>query len=65
MVTFHIACHKNNLNIVKRVYEILESVKVDLTSIKNLSLYYALPSGDIDIIKYILNNPKIKFNRRI
>ena len=51
---FHIAlCNKNNLNVVKRVYEILESLNVDLTSIKSLSLHYALKSGDIDIVKYV------------
>ena len=52
---FHIACEFNNVFIVKRVYEILESLQVDLTHIKNNAMKYAVRNKDIEVIKYILS----------
>ena len=52
---FHIACKENNVFIVKRVHEILESLQADLTIIKNNTMYYAIKNNDIEVIKYVLS----------
>ena len=60
--TFHFACEKNNVFIVKRVHEILESLQFDLNSIKINLLDYALKKDDIEVIKYVLSIDGIKLN---
>ena len=55
---FYIACKENNISIVKRVYEILESLQVDLTKIKNNSMRYTL-SNNIEVIKYVSSIPGV------
>ena len=55
MNAFHYACELNNIFIVKRVHEILESLQVDLIHIKNNSRDYAVRNKDIEVIKYILS----------
>ena len=62
---FHIACEVNNIFIVKKVYEILASLKVDLTQIKLNVMNYALNTDDIDVIKYILSIDGIYLNNRL
>ena len=59
---FHIACEKNNVFIVKRVYEILQTLQVDLTSIKNDAMTFALRNNDIEVIKYVLSIDGIQLN---
>ena len=59
---FHIACHSNNIFIVKRMLEILESLKVDLTSIKKPAMDYAIKNIDNDVIKYVSLIDGIQFN---
>ena len=53
---FHIACQSNNVFIVKRVYEILESLKLNLTSITKSAIKYAIRNRDIDVLKYVLSS---------
>ena len=55
MNAFHIACKRNNVFIVKRVYEILESLQLDLTHIKNFAMRFAIKNKDLEVIKYILS----------
>ena len=54
---FHIALSKlNNIFIVKRVHEILQTLQVDLSSIKKEALYYAITyNDDIEVLKYVLS----------
>ena len=52
---FDIACEKNNVFIVKRVHEILETLQLDLTPIKNSAMEYATRNKDIEVIKYFLS----------
>ena len=59
---FYNACQLNNVFIVKRVYEILESLQVDLTQIKNNAIQYAIRNEDIEVIKYILSIDGIQLN---
>ena len=60
---FHYACKKNNIFIVKRLYEILESFQVDLTQIKNYTMRFAIKNKDnIEVIKYILSIDGIQLN---
>ena len=59
---FHIACEKNNIFIVKRVYEIMESLQVDLTHIKKYAIQFAIKNKDIEVIKYILSIDGIQLN---
>ena len=61
---FHIACEKNNLFIVKRVHEILESLQVDLTPYKNDALEYAI-NNDIEVFKYVSSIDGIQFGEDI
>ena len=57
---FLIACENNNVFIVKRVYEILESLQVDLTSITNSAMEYnAILNSDVEVVKYISSIPGI------
>ena len=58
----HTACEKNNVFIVKRVYEKMESSQVDLTEIKNSALKYAVRNKDIEVIKYVLSIDGIQLN---
>ena len=60
--TFHIACELNNIFIVKRVHEILKSLKVDLTSIKRNALECALENDDIEVVKYVISIDGIQLN---
>ena len=62
---FHIACERNNVFIVKRVYEILESFQVDLTQIKNKATQFAYLNDDIEAIKYILSIDGIQLNDEV
>ena len=52
---FQIACKENNIFIVKRVYEILESLKVDLSPITRGAMTFAIKNKeeDIEFIQYI------------
>ena len=59
---FLIACKLNNIFIVKRIHEILESSQVDLTPIKKRALKYAINNQDIEVIKYILSIDGIQLN---
>ena len=52
---FDFTCEFNYVFIVKRVYEILESLQVDLTQIKNNAMQYAIKNKYIEVIKYIIN----------
>ena len=53
---FHIACEKNNIFIVKRVHEILETLQLDLTSTYNDLLYDTIKyNQDIEVLKYVLS----------
>ena len=53
---FAIACKENNVFIVKRVHEILETLQLDSTPITNWNIIYALRHNhDIEVIKYILS----------
>ena len=58
---FDIACKENNIFIVKRVHEILETLQqVDLTSIINNAMKYAIIDNDIEVIKYVSPIDKIQ-----
>ena len=61
---FHYACEKNNIVIVKRVREILESLQFDLTPIKINLLEHAVKNDDIEVIKYVLSIDGIQLNDR-
>ena len=51
---FYIACGSNNLFIVKRLHEILQSIKdVEFTSFIKHSMEYAIRNHDIEVIKYV------------
>ena len=53
---FDIACEKNNIFIVKRVYEILETLQFDLTEMKKDALYFSIRfNNDVEVIKYVLS----------
>ena len=65
MNAFHIACQLNNVFIVKRVYEILESLQLDLTEIKNNAIKYAIRNEDIEVIKYILSIDGIQIDEEV
>ena len=52
-IAFDFACEFNNIFIVKRVYEIMQSLQVDLTQIKNNAMQYAIKNKYIKVIKYI------------
>ena len=56
---FYNACEFNNVFIVKRVYEILKSLQLDLTHIKSDAMKYAVRNKDIEVIKYILSTFEI------
>ena len=58
--TFHIACKENNIFIVKRVHEILKSLKVDLTLIKKNVMEHAIKRDDVEVVKYVLSIDGIK-----
>ena len=62
---FNDACEFNNVFIVKRVYEIIESLQVDLTHIKNNTMKYAILNKDIEVIKYILSIDGIQLNDEV
>ena len=63
---FKIACRKNNIFIVKRVHEILKSLKFDLLSILiNKPLYFALFNEDIEVTKYVLSIDGIQLTSSI
>ena len=63
---FDIACRKNNIFIVKRVHEILKSLKVDFPpSIINESLNFALFNEDIEVAKYVLSIDGIQLSSKI
>ena len=61
-IVFHDTCEFNNIVIVKRVYEIMESLQVDLTHIKNNTMKYAVFNDDTEVIKYILSIDGIQLN---
>ena len=52
---FHIACEENNVIIVKRVYEILESLQLDITKITKSAMNWAMRNKDVEVIKYVLS----------
>ena len=52
---FYIACYANNIFIVKRVYEIMESLKVDILPIRIEAMNNAIFNQDIEVAKYILS----------
>ena len=62
--SFHVACFLNNVFIVKRVHEILESLNVDLrTHIKSRNVIsLAAKNKDIEVLKYISSIDGIPFN---
>ena len=62
---FQLACQFNNIFIVKRVYEILESLQTDLTLIKNASLEYAFVNQDVEVVKYILSIDGIQLKDKL
>ena len=62
---FYIACEKNNVFIVKRVHEILETSHANLTQIKNTAMEYAIRNNDIDVIKYVLSIDGIQLTDNI
>ena len=57
----NIACERNNIFIVKRVHEILQSLQVDLTPFKR-KLGFVLENDDIEVIKYVLSIDGIQLN---
>ena len=59
---FHIACKENNIFIVKRMYEIMETLKVDLTQTKLLAMKYALLGQDFDTIEYVSSIEGVQLN---
>ena len=59
---FHIACKENNVFIVKKVHEILETLNVDLTPINNFAMEYAIKNNDIEVIKYVSSIDGIQLN---
>ena len=67
---FDIACKENNIFIVKRVHEILESLKLNLTpfkcrtidEIKNSAIIFALNNKAIEVTKYVLSMDRIRLN---
>ena len=59
---FHIACEMNNVFIVKRVHEILQTLQLDLTEIKNTTMNHAIKNNDIDVIKYVLSIDGVQLN---
>ena len=59
---FDIACKSNNVFIVKRVHEILETLLLDLTPIVNNAMEYAIINKDIEVIKYILSIDGVQLN---
>ena len=65
MNAFDIACKKNNVFIVKRAHEILETLQFDLTSIKRNAIYYAIENDDIEVIKYVLSIDGIQLDTSI
>ena len=65
MTAFHIACYENNIFIVKRVYEILESLKVNLFPITNSVMEFALTNKDIEVIKYVSSIDGIQLEDKI
>ena len=62
---FHIACQLNSIFIVKRVYEILESLKVDLIPITNNAMEFAIMNNDIEVIKYVSSIDGIQLDDKI
>ena len=58
---FHIACCENNIFIVKRVHEILESLNFDIIQLKNI-LCTILNVNDMEVIEYLLSIDGIKLN---
>ena len=73
MNAFDIACKENNIFIVKRVHEILESLQLNLTpikcrtinEIKNSAIGFALNNKDIEVTKYVLSMDRIQLNDRL
>ena len=59
---FQIACEGNNIFIVKRVHEILETLQLDLTPIKNSVMEYTIRNNDIEVIKYVLSIDGVQLN---
>ena len=59
---FHIACKENNVFIVKRLYEILESLQLDLTPITKYAINWVIRNKDIEVIKYVLSIRGIQLN---
>ena len=72
MNAFHIACKENNIFIVKRVHEILQTLQFDitlqqfdLTSIKRNAISHAIENDDIEVLKYVLSIKEIQFDASI
>ena len=59
---FHLVCEKNTLFIVNRIYEILESLQIDLTTIKKSIMNYGIKNQDFEVIKYLLSIDGIRVN---
>ena len=54
---FHIACEKNNIFIVKRIHEILQTSELDLTPIKKNGVMIYVIRNDNEVIKYVSSIP--------
>ena len=59
---FHLACQINDIFFVNKVYKILESLQVDLTSIKKRAMEYAIRNNDREVIKYVSSIDGVQIN---
>ena len=67
MNAFDIACEENNVFIVKRVHEILQTLQFDLIEILNKAMKYTVLNNvkdniDIDVIKYVSSIDGVQLN---